>query len=53
MCVIWGGDETVADIRKNPLGPRAKEITFADRYSVGFMEKCVRERVSDEGFFCV
>ncbi len=31
--VIWGGDGTVAEIRKAPLAPRAFDITFADRYS--------------------
>lgn len=31
--VIWGGDNTIAEIRKSPLQPRATEITFADRYS--------------------
>ena len=32
--VIWGGDETINQIRKNALPPRAFDITFADRYSV-------------------
>ncbi len=32
--VIWGGDNTVSEIRKSPLPPRAVEITFADRYSI-------------------
>lgn len=32
--VIWGGDNTIAEIRKSPLKPRANEITFADRYSI-------------------
>lgn len=31
--VIWGGDNTIAEIRKSALKPRATEITFADRYS--------------------
>lgn len=31
--IIWGGDGTVAEIRKSPLPPRSSEITFADRYS--------------------
>ena len=31
--IIWGGDNTIAEIRKSPLQPRATEITFADRYS--------------------
>lgn len=32
--VIWGGDNTIAEIRKSQLPPRATEITFADRYSL-------------------
>ncbi|MBQ7561941.1 MAG: hypothetical protein IJS99_08960 [Synergistaceae bacterium] len=32
--VIWGGDETIKEIRKSPLNPRSIEITFADRYSI-------------------
>lgn len=32
--VIWGGDNTISELRKSPLKPRAGEITFADRYSV-------------------
>ena len=31
--IVWGGDNTIATIRKSPLKPRAFEITFADRYS--------------------
>jgi hypothetical protein len=32
--IIWGGDETIAQIRKSQLPPRSFDITFADRYSV-------------------
>ncbi len=32
--VIWGGDETIQQIRSNPLPARAFDITFADRYSL-------------------
>lgn len=32
--IIWGGDNTIAEIRKAPLKPRANEICFADRYSL-------------------
>jgi hypothetical protein len=31
--IIWGGDETIAQIRKSALPARAFDITFADRYS--------------------
>jgi hypothetical protein len=32
--VIWGGDQTVSTIRRSPLAPHAREITFPDRYSL-------------------
>ncbi len=32
--VIWGGDLTIADIRRSPLPPRSFDLTFADRYSL-------------------
>lgn len=32
--IIWGGDNTVNEIRKAQLKPRAIEVTFADRYSL-------------------
>ncbi len=32
--VIWGGNQTIAQIRTSTLKPRAKDITFADRYSL-------------------
>lgn len=31
--VIWGGDETIAQIRKSAIPARAYDVTFADRYS--------------------
>jgi len=32
--VVWGGDGTIAELRKSPLKPRATEINFADRHSI-------------------
>jgi hypothetical protein len=32
--VIWGGDETVEQVRKNPLPVRAFDVIFSDRYSL-------------------
>jgi len=32
--VIWGGDDTINQVRKNPLQPQAFDITFSDRYSL-------------------
>ena len=35
--IIWGGDATIAEIRKSPIGSRCTELTFADRYSFGIL----------------
>ena len=32
--IVWGGDATISEFRESPLKPRAKELTFADRYSI-------------------
>ena len=32
--LIWGGDETINQIRQSQIPPRAFDITFADRYSI-------------------
>jgi len=45
--VIWGGDETIAEIRRSPLPPRAVEITFADRYSLAVFDVCSVAECSD------
>lgn len=36
--VIWGGDNTIYELRTSPLKPRAGEITFADRYSLAVID---------------
>lgn len=47
--VIWGGDATIATIRKNALPARAFDICFADRYSMAVInaDKLVHERDMD------
>ncbi len=32
--VIWGGDDTIAAIRRLPARPRCVDVCFADRYSI-------------------
>lgn len=32
--VIWGGDNTIQEIRRSPVPPRCTDIGFADRYSL-------------------
>jgi hypothetical protein len=46
--VIWGGDNTIAEIRKSPLQPRATEITFADRYSFAVFDAGYVASLSDD-----
>lgn len=36
--IVWGGDATIAAIRKSPLPPRSTEILFADRYSFSTLD---------------
>ena len=36
--VVWGGDQTIAELRKSPLPPRSSEITFADRFSLAVID---------------
>lgn len=36
--VVWGGDATIAELRKSPLPPRSIELTFADRYSIAVID---------------
>ncbi|NUP79468.1 MAG: gamma-glutamyl phosphate reductase, partial [Nonomuraea sp.] len=31
--VIWGGDRTVREVRRHPLAPHARDLTFPDRSS--------------------
>lgn len=41
MChvrVLWGGDHTVNELRQSPLRPMAKEVVFADRYSIAVLD---------------
>jgi hypothetical protein len=32
--VIWGGDRSVTEVRRHPLAPRARDLTFPDRTSI-------------------
>ncbi|MBQ7587994.1 MAG: hypothetical protein IJT37_08240 [Lachnospiraceae bacterium] len=52
MCdlrVIWGGDETIRNLRMSPLPARATEIVFADRYSLAIIDSdSYMENVGDD-----
>lgn len=36
--IVWGGDATIAELRKSPMPSRSSEITFADRYSLAVID---------------
>ena len=36
--VVWGGNQTIAELRKSELPPRSGEVTFADRYSLAIID---------------
>ncbi len=38
--VLWGGDETIRQVRRAPVAPMAFDVTFGDRYSM----LCLRAR---------
>lgn len=47
--VIWGGDATIAAIRKYEIPPRSFDVCFADRYSIAiFQPKAVMEASDSE-----
>jgi len=35
--IIWGGDNTINELRESPLKPKAFDLTFADRYSIAII----------------
>ena len=49
--IIWGGDNTIAELRKSPLNPRAGEIAFADRYSLAVIDSEKYLKVANKSRF--
>jgi len=49
--IIWGGDETIREIRKSEIMPRARDIVFADRYSIAFIDSNEYLKLSDKNSF--
>lgn len=54
--IIWGGDETISQIRENKIPPRSFDITFADRYSLCVInaDKYINEKFPNkiaQGFY--
>ncbi len=48
MRVVWGGDQTIAELRQSPLPPRSGEIMFADRYSIAVIDSDYYLRIEDK-----
>lgn len=46
--VVWGGDQTIAELRESPLPPRSGEITFADRYSLAIIDSDIYMDMEDK-----
>lgn len=46
--IVWGGDATIAELRKSMLMPRSLEITFADRYSLAIINSDTYLSIADK-----
>ncbi len=48
--VIWGGDNTIREIRKIPLSVKAKELCFPDRRSVAVLDSHYLNALNEREF---
>lgn len=46
--IIWGGDNTINEIRQSSMKPKSTEIVFADRYSIGIIDTEEMAKASEE-----
>jgi hypothetical protein len=46
--IIWGGDQTIQELRRSPLPIRSKDIVFADRFSILLIDADVYLRAEDK-----
>ncbi len=53
--IVWGGDETVAQMRSFPSKSRSREVAFADRYSICAIDPRSLTQMKDSKFqqFCI
>ena len=50
MCngrIIWGGDNTINEIRESKISPQSTDITFADRYSFSIINASEFNKLDD------
>lgn len=48
--IIWGGDETIKNIRKSPIPEQSFEICFADKYSFCIVNSNSLTKINDAEF---
>ncbi|MDR2761196.1 MAG: hypothetical protein LBB88_01190, partial [Planctomycetaceae bacterium] len=46
--IIWGGNQTIQNIRKFQIAPNGVEITFADRYSLCIINSDAIKQINDQ-----
>ena len=46
--VLWGGDETIRQMRRIPMPAHAVELAFPDRVSLAVISEAALEKMSDE-----
>lgn len=46
--VVWGGDQTVSNLRKFPVSPRSLDVGFSDRFSFSVFKSTFLLGMSDE-----
>ena len=46
--IIWGGDASIAEVRKSPMKSKGIEIVFADRFSFGIINSDEFAKLSEE-----
>jgi len=51
--IIWGGDKTINDVRKNWIPEKAIDVTFADRYSFSLINIDKLKKESNTRLFSI
>jgi hypothetical protein len=47
--VLWGGDETIKNIKALPVKPATKDISFADKFSYAIIKSSKYNSLNEEG----
>lgn len=46
--IIWGGNDSIREVRQSPLPPQAIELVFADRYSLAVFDSATLRNATDD-----